>query len=434
MHILLIGSGCREHALSWKIKQSTLTEKIYCWPSSTTIELETLNTKLSEQSNYEAIAKFIKEKQIDLTICGPEKPLSEGMTDAIQAYHPCKIIGPSQKAAKLEASKLFAKDIMQKAKIPTAHFEMAYSYEEAWQKSRSELQKNSGVVIKADGLAGGKGVFVCKSETAIKQALIKLEEILPHKNQKLLIEEQLIGREFSYFALINQKHHIPLGCAVDFKRLGVSDTGPNTGGMGAYTPVPWLPHNWESCTKEQIIDPLLKQLALENINYTGILYCGLMLTDSGIKVIEFNVRLGDPEAQVLLANDSRDWLALFLEALEKKEGYTPFVTPKHKSLGIVMSSHDYPYCTKTTPQYKQSLPHSFFENQSSPYCFGASIKKQGEFFYPQKGRVLTVVGQSLNSFREAKKQAENKVSQISSHWTDSYWRSDIGSKLMEEEK
>ena len=433
MRILLIGSGSREHAIAWKLKQSPLAKEIFHWPQSPVLDLLASRAPCSPQANHEELLHFIKKEKIDLTVCGPEKPLAEGLADTVRAAG-FKIIGPNKKAALLEASKTFAKNIMRRANVPTARFHKTSSLEEAWQKCQEELKLNSGAVIKIDGLASGKGVFVCKNEEEVKTSLEKIKELFPTAQKNLLIEELLVGREFSYFALINQQYHIPMGCAVDFKRLGVNDTGPNTGGMGAYTPVPWLPPHTEHLIKETIIDPLLNQLSKEDISYTGILYCGLMLTETGIKVIEFNVRLGDPEAQVLAANDKRDWLGLFLDSLEKNRGYKDSITPTQRSLGIVMTSTDYPYCTNVSKKSEEKLSPLLFTAEAAPYCFGGSVKADEKNLFPGKGRVLTIVGQSDKNFQEAKNQAMNKILEINKNWQDSYWRQDIGEKIIKEEK
>lgn len=435
MRILLIGSGSREHALAWKLRSSPLCKELYCVPSSSTVELETQAFCEADHLDYEALAELIKERGVDVVICGPEKPLADGFVDKIWSINPaCRVLGPSQAAAQLESSKSFAKSVMASAKIPTAEYELALSYERAKEKSLAVLKENSGVVLKADGLAGGKGVFVCHTEKELEAAFCRLENLFsPGEVPKILIEEELIGREFSYFSLVNHKFHTPLGCAVDFKRLGASDTGPNTGGMGAYTPVPWLPSNWESEIKEKVVDPLLAELVKRGIPYTGVLYCGLMLTASGVKVIEFNVRLGDPEAQVLLANEPRDFLQMFLESSEKKEGYTPFSSSSSKSLGIVLTSSDYPYCSEPSFQSDSSLPSSVFKNERAPYAFGASLKKKEDFFLPGKGRVMTIVGQDQKSFKLAKEQAKKKISELKSYWKDCYSRDDIGDKIIAEE-
>ena len=434
MRVLLFGNGCREHALAWKLRSSPLCEELYFLPSSSVLSLEGKGLDLEDPSDYLRVAELVKENKIDLLVCGPEKPLSEGLTDKITEIFPsCKVVGPSKAASQLESSKKFAKAMMEKAGVPTARFSFETDFEALHEKAHKELSKNSGVVLKVDGLAGGKGVFVCHSKEDLEEALSRLKAFFKEKAPKVLIEEELKGREFSYFSLVNHKYHTPLGCAVDFKRLKENDEGPNTGGMGAYTPVPWLPEGWEEDIKSKIMDPLLQTLAKENISYNGILYCGLMLTAEGPKIIEFNVRFGDPEAQVLLANEKRDLLALFLESFESKEGYSPFVPTSSKSVGVVLASSDYPYCKEDKSDSVSLIPKEYFNNQKSPYCFGASMEKRNNAFVSKKGRVITVVGQSENSFVEAKSDVEKRMKTLKDCWSDSYYRNDIASKVIREE-
>ena len=312
-------------------KQSPLLKEAFHWPGSTILNQIAKPVPISANCKLEELVKWIKQEKIDLTVCGPEKPLADGLADLMQAEG-LQIIGPNKAAARLEASKTFAKKLMMKANIPTSRYHETKSPEEAWQKCQKEIKASSGVVIKVDGLASGKGVFVCHSEKEAKDSLEKIKQLFPEAQNSLLVEELLKGREFSYFALINKSFHISLGSAVDFKRRDNQDQGPNTGGMGTYTPVPWLPFDPAQHIDDKIIAPLMNQLEKEGLHYTGILYCGLMLTDDGIKVIEFNVRLGDPEAQVLAVNDHRDWLALFLESLEKEKGFKGISHQKQKRL------------------------------------------------------------------------------------------------------
>ena len=434
MRVLLVGNGNREHALAWKIGNSSLCNELFTYNSSPVLQELALKVSLPQSASHEELARFVHKEKISLVVCGPEKPLAEGLVDSLKSFSPnCLVVGPTRKAAQLEASKVFAKKMMMKAGIPTAFYEEVTSYESAFLKGLSLLKKNGGVVLKADGLASGKGVFVCHSEDDLRVALERLKEIFLESAPRILLEEELLGREFSYFSLVNEQFHTPLGCAVDFKRLEEGDSGPNTGGMGAYTPVPWLPKNWEEEIKEKIADPLLLLLKEEGVSYQGILYCGLMLTASGIKVIEFNVRFGDPEAQALLVNDPRDYLELFLQSFEQKTGYSPFVASPSKTIAAVLASQDYPYCTIEAPQFQFAFKPSFFENSKNPYIFASSFEKKGSLFYPQKGRVLTAVARSDDSFAEAKVKLSACVEEVQKIWPNFRWRSDIASRVIKEE-
>ena len=316
MRILLIGQGAREHALAWKLKQSSLMSELFVWPGNAAMNQIACPFTNAENPTLEELALEAKNKKIDLTICGPETPLANGIKD-IWAQQQLLLFGPNREASQLESSKAFAKTLMLEAAIPTAAFTIANSAEECLQQASLVWQKYKGVVLKDDGLAGGKGVFVCHKREELTSAVKKL---YPNQgdNKVVVVEELLKGRECSYFALLSEKYSDFLGFAVDFKRAEEGDLGPNTGGMGCYTPVPWLPKNAHSEVQERILDPLQKILKKKKIEFQGFLYIGLMWSSKGPQVVEFNVRLGDPEAQTLAAHDTRDWLALIMQHFDKE--------------------------------------------------------------------------------------------------------------------
>ena len=310
MRILVIGGGGREHALVWKLAQSPRVEKIYCAPGNPGIGeiAECVNISVD---NIKALCGFAREHNVDLTVVGPEKPLTDGIVDYFTAQG-LKIFGPTQEAAQLEGSKTFAKERMQEYKIPTADFAVFSSAVEA----KAYIEKlGKSIVVKADGLAAGKGVVVAETPA---EALAAIDEIMLKKvhgdaGSQVVLEERLIGEEASLLAFTDGTTVIPMVAAQDHKRVGDGDTGPNTGGMGAYAPAPVVTPELLQQIQETILQPMVDGLRKDGILYQGCLYAGLMITEDGPKVIEFNARFGDPETQVVLPLLDGD-LAAILEA------------------------------------------------------------------------------------------------------------------------
>ena len=337
-------------------------------------------------------------------------------------------------AAQLEASKAFSKDIMKAAGVPTAEYYIEEDHDKAKNIATSMLERLGGAVIKASGLAGGKGVFVCTEKSQIDAAFDRLASSMKDASETLVIEEVLKGRECSYFTFIGEGGASPLGFAVDFKRLKDGDVGPNTGGMGCYTPVSWLPDNAQQIVHEKIIDPLLAELERQDIKYVGCLYVGIMWGEKGPSVVEFNVRLGDPEAQVLAIQDRRDWgkliaskLGLYKEGLEAFELDTQ--KAQHKSVAVVMASSSYPYGgdEKEGPVWESSM----FANEGSDQAiFGAAVKRKADKLQASKGRVLTVASSS-ESFEKARARSYEKVKDIASNWAGVQFRNDVANKVVE---
>jgi phosphoribosylamine--glycine ligase len=432
MQILLIGSGAREHALAWKLTQSPLIKKIHMWPFHPAIKISSSQHQAKSNWTFKELGTFACHENIDLVICGPEKPLAAGLYHEMKPYG-IKVFGPSIKAAQLESSKIFAKTMMKEANIPTAPYDVANTFEEAKELSYQKLASEKEVVLKANGLAAGKGVFLCSNKEQIEEALKTMKNNFPTAAEQILIESKLYGRECSYFALINGTSHINLGFAVDFKRLGENDQGPNTGGMGAYTPVPWLPKDATQSVTKTIIEPLLQKLRQQDIHYCGFLYCGLMWTDTGPKVIEFNVRLGDPEAQALAVSDKRDWLSLILSIMDSSKSVTAPSLTQDKAVAIVMASNDYPYCEPKPLDHNSTIPSNYFTNEQAPYCFGASLQTVENKLHPKQGRILTVVGKDPHNLKDARLSSLSLIKEIEKFWPTSLWRSDIAQKVCAEE-
>ena len=437
MRILLIGKGGREHALAWKFSQSQLLSSLYLWPGNAAMAGLGENLPLPADASIPELVATAQKMKIDLIVSGPEAPLSQGVADAFASVG-IPTFGPQKAAAQLEASKAFAKEVMAKAGIPTAAYQVVQGEAACLTEAKKILAKSGGVVIKASGLAAGKGVFVCKSEADIEQGLRHLFHTeMRDAATTVVLEEILLGRECSYFSFIGAKGALSLGFAVDYKRLNDGDEGPNTGGMGCYTPVPWLPEDAALQVHKKVIDPLLDTLRRDRIDYCGCLYVGLMWSETkGPQVVEFNVRLGDPEAQVLAVFDDRDWLALMAASagLDLPEGAFAAAikapSAEHHAVAVVMAAESYPY--GTDPGLRATLPRSFFKatSETQLITFGAGLESvaSGEL-RTGSGRVLTVSARAP-SFAVARAVAYQRVEEIGLLWRGARWRRDIGKAVI----
>jgi phosphoribosylamine--glycine ligase len=313
MQVLVIGSGGREHALVWKLAQSPKIKKIYCAPGNGGIakQAELVNIKAED---IEGLLKFTKEKNVDLVVVGPERPLALGVVDLFQAEG-IRIFGPNKELAKMESSKVFSKELMKKFGVPTADFKIFKDSEEAKAYVRT---KGAPIVIKADGLAFGKGVIVAKEK---EEAIGAIANIMDFKlfgsaGDMVIVEECLEGEEASILIISDGKDYVCLASSQDHKRVFDQDKGPNTGGMGAYSPAPIVTNEVYYKVRKDILDPVIKGLAAEGKPYKGVLYAGLMITKDGPKVLEFNVRFGDPEAQAILPRMKTDLMDIIEAAID----------------------------------------------------------------------------------------------------------------------
>ena len=441
MHILLIGNGAREDALAWKILLSetfihSKSSRLYLWPEKFSSHEDTFNLPIESDASLDKVAKLAKNLNIEYVICGPEKYLAMGASDIFN-QHNIHFFGPNKEAAKLESSKGFAKEVMKSAHIPSAQFCKCESMIQCRDISNKYLKKDGRVVLKADGLASGKGVFICHSKDDIEKAIEEFQKgSLKSASRSIVVEEFLDGRECSYFSILGAKENFFLGFAVDFKRLEQGDQGPNTGGMGCYTPVPWLAKNSKDIVFQKIIQPLQEELLKRNISYSGFLYVGLMWKGNEPFVVEFNVRLGDPEAQVLAAHDKRDWLSMILsqihvQSIQSDIQYNIESTRK-KTVGVVIASKDYPYIQKETHPIQEYIPSDCLAPNDDLRVFNGSLSYQNNQIIPGKGRVLTVVSQK-NSYKEARMNALNRCEDIARFWKDCRWRNDIAQLVSHEE-
>ena len=419
MKVLVIGSGGREHALVWKIARSPMVSEIFCAPGNAGIEEQAKLVNI-KADNINGLLEFAREKEIDLTVVGPEVPLTLGIVDLFEegGY---KIFGPSKKAAELEASKAFTKDILKRYNIPTANYELFTSSQDA----RKYVKKQTfPVVIKADGLAAGKGVIICDS---LENSYKAIDDILEKKvfgnaGRKVIIEEFLDGEELSVLAFSDGTNILPLVPAQDHKAIYDGDRGPNTGGMGAYSPVSIVTDALAEEILENILKPTVKAMAQEGRTYKGILYAGLMITREGIKILEFNVRFGDPETQPILMRMESDIVPFFLASIQGTLNAQKIKWRKAASVCVVMASEGYP---GNYPKGEQIMGVDDLRNDSNVVVFHAGTKKVDNKLVTNGGRVLgvTALGTTIS---EAIKNSYRAVSQIS--WENLYYRRDIGKK------
>ena len=340
MKVLVIGSGGREHCLVWKIASSDRVKEIFCAPGNGGTEDLARNIHIAPD-DIKSLADFAQEERIDLTVVGPELPLVKGIVDEFE-IRGLRIFGPKQKLALLEGSKVFAKEVMAKFSVPTADFRI-FSNEARAQDYI--CQKKAPIVVKADGLAGGKGVFVCSSIEEAQQALrvIMVEKKFGNSGEQVVIEDCLQGEEASILVFSDGKHMVPLASSQDHKRIYDGDRGPNTGGMGAYSPAPCVTSEVEARVESSILQPLLSGLSREGKSYTGMLYLGLMITEAGPQVLEFNVRFGDPEIQAILPRLKNDLVEVMLATIEGNLDKISLIWDERFCICIVIASGGYPH-------------------------------------------------------------------------------------------
>lgn len=416
LNIMIIGSGAREHALAWQCRQSPFCGKLSVSPANPAIETIAHSIDSPDSRTWHANSS-------DLVICGPEQPIASGKIDELLKAG-FKVFAPNKSCARLEDSKRYAKDLMAKVGIPTADYRVSTDQQTTIEIARGFLSDSHGVVLKASGLAAGKGVFVCRSSTEIDNAVAMLySDRLSKASHEVVIEEIIDGRECSFFTLLGHGQPYHLGFAVDYKRLAAGDQGPNTGGMGSYCPVPWLPTDAEQQVVEQILTPLQPYLE----SYVGCLYVGLMWTTTGPKVLEFNVRFGDPETQALVVASNGDWLPIIANLAGHNLDCPTTSGKQRPTIAVVLTSAGYPY---HEDHDSVRLPKSLFVGDD-PDChvFGASLNRDGEHHLRTgNGRVLTVVA-SGQSHGEARQRVYRKVEEILGVWQQAHFRNDIGEEL-----
>ena len=419
MKIGIIGSGGREHALCAALKKGGHVNKIYCIPGNAGTKLIATNVDL-EINDFERLKKFIINEKIDLIIIGPEKPLVDGLVDFLEK-NKIKVFGPNRIASQLEGSKIFTKNLCKEYNIPSADFGIFEQLETA-----QEFIKNSNypLVVKADGLAAGKGVYICEN---FKNANTAINEIFNGKfgsSDKVLIEEFLDGEEMSFFIISDGKTIKKFGTAQDHKRVNEGDLGPNTGGMGAYSPSRFENKELDEKILNKIIQPTLKALKNLNTNFKGFLYAGLMIVNNEPYLIEYNVRMGDPECQTILPRLKTDFFTIVNAIVEEKLEEIDIEWDSKKTLSIVLCSNGYPSNFKKNIEIKNLKKISLDENE---FIFHAGTKMIDSNIFSTGGRVLNIVVKSKN-FEECRDQALKILKKID--WRNGFYRKDIGYKVI----
>lgn len=427
MKVLIIGNGGREHALAWKVKQSPMVTRVFVAPGNAgTAHEGSIENVAIEATDIQALLAFAKAQQIGLTIVGPEAPLVKGVVDAFRAEG-LAIFGPTAAAAQLEGSKAFAKDFLARHAIPTADYQNFTEVEPALAYLR---EKGAPIVIKADGLAAGKGVIVAmtleEAEAAVRDMLSG--NAFGDAGARVVIEEFLDGEEASFIVMVDGEHVLPMATSQDHKRVGDGDTGLNTGGMGAYSPAPVVTDAVHQRVMEQVIMPTVRGMAAEGNVYTGFLYAGLMIDPQGNpKVIEFNCRFGDPETQPIMLRMRSDLVELCLAACAGKLDQVEAIYDPRVAIGVVLAAGGYP------GDYQQGKPISGLpvEEASGEKVFHAGSQLAGDTIVTAGGRVLcaTALGHTV---AEAQQRAYQLAARI--QWDGVFYRKDIGWRAIEREQ
>jgi phosphoribosylamine--glycine ligase len=422
MNILLIGSGGREHALAWKLTQSPLCSKLYIAPGNAGTALHGTNLPISV-SDFDAIATACKANDIDMILVGPEEPLVKGIYDYFKGkkgFENLKVIGPSKEAAQLEGSKAFAKAFMKRHQIPTAGFKKFTSDEYLAGVEYIKAQ-SLPIVLKADGLAAGKGVLICQShlEATAEFELMLLRSKFGEAGKKVVIEEFLKGIELSIFVLTDGVNYVLMPEAKDYKRIGEADAGLNTGGMGAVSPLPFVNDAFLQKVKERIIEPTIAGLKKDNLEYKGFIFLGLMNDNGEPNVIEYNCRLGDPETEVVIPRIKNDLVEILKATAEQRLNEIQIETDERAVATVVAVSGGYPGDFETG-KLISGLDKPPFENT---LVFHSGTKKEGDEIVTNGGRVLAVTSFGEN-IAEAAEQSNYMLEQL--YFEGMYYRTDIG--------
>jgi phosphoribosylamine---glycine ligase len=417
MKVLVIGRGGREHTIAWKVNQSENVTDVFVAPGNDgMIDVATLVN--IDEGDHEALIAFAKKEKIDLTIVGPEVPLMNGIVNDFRAAN-LKIFGPTKEAAIIEGSKSFTKDLMKKYAIPTAAYETFTDFE----KAKAYVEKvGAPIVIKADGLAAGKGVVVAMT---IEEAIVSLHDMLlddkyGDASASVVIEEYLEGEEFSLMSFVNGNKVYPMVIAQDHKRAYDGDKGPNTGGMGAYSPVPQIPQTVVDLSVQEIVIPVAEAMISEGREFTGILYAGLMLTKQGPKVIEFNARFGDPETEVVLPRLDSDLAELMLAILNEEE--ISLKWSDDAVVGVVLAANGYPEIPE-----KGAIISGLQDVSKETMVFHAGTKLENNQYVTNGGRVL-IVAHKGSSINEAFENVYRQINVVQS--TGLFYRHDIAHKAI----
>ena len=418
MKVLVIGGGGREHALAWKLAQSARVQTVFVAPGNggTAADPALRNVPFNGVSDIPALADFAVAEKVALTVVGPEAPLAAGVVDAFRARG-LRIFGPTQAAAQLESSKSFAKDFMQRHGIPTALYA---TFTDAAAAHAHVRKHGAPIVIKADGLAAGKGVVVAMTED---EAHAAIDHMLTSVGERVVIEEFMAGEEASFIVVSDGRDVVALATSQDHKRVGEGDTGPNTGGMGAYSPAPVVSPDVHARVMREIVQPTIAGMARDGHPFTGFLYAGLMIDAQGRpRTVEFNARLGDPEAEVILLRLKSDLFELLMAATEGQLGSVELQWDRRVALGVVVAAHGYPASPRKGDAIT-GLPAGTPELQ----VFHAGTALDGSVLRSSGGRVLCVTALG-DSVRQAQQQALAAVRQV--RMDGAHWRNDIGHRAI----
>ena len=419
MNLAVLGSGGREHAICYKLKQSSKIKKLFCIPGNAGTQKIAKNIK-ADISNFDKLYQVIKKNKIELVIVGPEQPLVDGIVDYLNKKK-VRVFGPDKYASQLEGSKAFMKNLCRKHNIPTANFGIFDNFDDA-----SEFIKKNGapIVVKADGLAAGKGVSIC---TSVEEALKNTKEILDGKfksSKRVVLEEFIEGEEISYFAIVDKNSYLFFGSAQDHKRVGENDTGPNTGGMGAYSPSALLTKELENKIKQKIIQPTLKAMKDLGHPYRGFLYAGLMINKDEPYLIEYNIRMGDPECQVIMMRLKTDLLEIIDSIINNTLNNIKIKWSKKNSITIVLCAKGYPLNYLKNSEIKNL---SKIKLDDSNQIFHAGTYSKNNKIYSNGGRVLNITSCS-ESLVKARNNSLSNINKI--NWKDGFFRKDIGWKAI----
>ena len=421
MKIGVIGSGGREHALCSTLKKSTKIKEIYCFPGNAGTSEAAKNIKL-DLNNFELLKSFIIKNNIDIIIVGPEKPLVDGIVDFFDK-NKIKVFGPNKLASKLEGSKIFTKELCNKYQIPTPGFGV---YNDVKSSLEFLNQCQYPVVIKADGLAAGKGVYICEKKEQSETAVNEIFDGKFGKSNQILIEEFLQGEEMSFFIISDGKTFKKFGSAQDHKRVGEGDKGLNTGGMGAYSPSRLESDILDTKILTKIIEPTLKALNDLNTSFKGFLYAGIMVVKNEPYLIEYNVRMGDPECQTILPRLKTDFFEIIESVIDQDLHNQKIEWFEDKSLSVVLCSKGYPEKYENNVEIKD-LDKIKLDNNN--FIFHAGTKSENLKIFSNGGRVLNFVSKSKN-FKDAREQALTLIKKL--NWKNGFYRKDIGNKAIDE--
>jgi phosphoribosylamine--glycine ligase len=421
MKVLVVGSGGREHALVWKIAQSPRVKEVVCAPGNGGISRLARCVAVAAD-DLEGLVRLCKEEKIDLTIVGPEVPLCMGIVDLFQKEG-LTIFGATKGAAQLEGSKAFAKDLMRTYNIPSAEYRVFDDHDQAAAYIKKE---GTPIVVKADGRAAGKGVIVAETEEEAISALdaIMVKRAFGEAGERVVIEECLVGEEASFIAFSDGEHVLPLASSQDHKPIYDDDKGPNTGGMGAYSPAPVVTPPLHDRIMEQIMIPTIKALAAEGYPYRGVLYAGLMIKDNEPKVLEFNCRLGDPETQPIVMRMKGDLVPVLEACIEGGLADVEIGWDPRTAVCVVMASEGYPGSYEKGKRIKGL---DVVEKAEGVYCFHAGTKVENDHYLTAGGRVLGVTGLG-KGIKEAMENTYRAVAEIT--WDGAHYRTDIGKKAL----